>query len=63
MISTAAIRARENTFKEWYRMRHYKEHLKKPLFTDEKEAIINFSDDVTYRLNNLVKEMVSENNA
>lgn len=33
------------------------------LFDEEKDAVVNFSDDVTYALDNLVKEMVGENNA
>lgn len=33
------------------------------LFDEEKDAVINFSDDVTYALDNLLKELVGENNA
>ncbi len=33
------------------------------LLDEEKDAVINFSDDVTYALDNLLKEMAGENNA
>ena len=30
------------------------------LIDEEKDAVINYSDDITYRLNNLLKELVGE---
>lgn len=45
--------------------KNYNKHIfdSNDLNDEEKDAVINFSDDVTYAINNLLKEMVGESGA